>query len=143
MSRDGQTEKLQPHAAFRKRRILLCFIVIVKLSGRFCVKPIYAHVSRFHPRIPVYVPTTHVMLTCIILRNFLRSHTRRNREKRKRRKERCLTICVGAKCLLRTDIFTRNISEIFAYSISLNLINLYNHNKMSQSMKNNYFNFRN
>lgn len=22
---DGQTEKLQPHAAFRKRRILLCF----------------------------------------------------------------------------------------------------------------------
>lgn len=125
--RDGQTEKLQPHAAFRKRHILLCFIVIVKLSGRFCVKPIYAHVSRFtrDPAVVLYTYLpTHVMLPCIIPRNFLWPHARRNAKKETANNgaRHCETICVGAKCFVCTDILHAGL-QIFAFIISLNLIN--------------------
>lgn len=99
-----------------------CAFVIVKLSGRFCVKPIYAHVSRFvRDPLLLHVPA-YVMLPRIIPRNFLRLHTRRNKTKQKKKKEtanngarHCGTICVGAKCsftLTLTEIFTQDRIDI-------------------------------
>lgn len=49
-----------------------CAFVIVKLSGQFCVGPIYAHVSRcVLARYSPPAPKWHVMLDCIILQNSL------------------------------------------------------------------------
>lgn len=60
-----------------------CAFVIVKLSGQFCVEPIYAHVSRCTRDSPrrAAAPKWHVMLDCIILQNFLRARTRERETK--------------------------------------------------------------
>ena len=61
-----------------------CAFVIVKLSGQFCVGPIYAHVSRCTRDSPPprrAAPKWHVMLDCIILQNFLRARTRERETK--------------------------------------------------------------
>jgi len=94
-----------------------CAFVIVKLSGRFCVKPIYAHVSRFaRDPLLLHVPA-YVMLPRIIPRNFLRLHTRRNKKETANNGARhCGTICVGAKCSFTlTRRFLRRIAQIFVY----------------------------
>ncbi|KYN30459.1 hypothetical protein ALC56_15155 [Trachymyrmex septentrionalis] len=103
-----------------------CTFVIVKLSGRFCVKPIYAHVSRFAgDPLLLHVPA-HVMLPRIIPQNFLRLHTRRNKKETANNGARHPgTICVGAKCSFAlTRGFLRRIAQIFVYrSIGLVILN--------------------
>ncbi|EGI70137.1 hypothetical protein G5I_00894 [Acromyrmex echinatior] len=91
--------------------------VTIKLSSRFCVKPIYAHVSRFAgDPLLLHVPA-HVMLSRIILQNFLRLHTRRNKKETANNGARHSgTICVGAKCSFTlTRGVLRRIAQIFVY----------------------------
>jgi len=117
-----------------------CAFVIVKLSGRFCVKPIYAHVSRFiRDPLLLHVPA-HVMLSRIIPRNFLRLHTRRNKKETANNGARhCGTICVGAKCSFTlTRRFLRRIARVFVYHF-IELV-ICETNTMSPQWKEDYFN---
>lgn len=96
-----------------------CAFVIVKLSGRFCVKPIYAHVSRFaRDPLLLHVPA-HVMLPRIIPHGIfcgcIRDVTK------KKRRTTVLDIAEqfawvsSARSHSHGDFFLRRIARIFVY----------------------------